>query len=325
MVLGIIAIVLILTFVGLYLYCFLKCFYASNKKPADPYRPLRGEQAREVEGDIYECTRQMEAVEFEPVTIKSFDGLELFGRYYHLKDGAPVQILFHGYRSMALRDCAGGFAIARKMGMNVLVVDQRAHGQSKGHVITLGIWERRDCISWIRYISKRFGKDTAIILSGVSMGAATVIMATALPVPGKVVCVVADSAYSSPGDIVIKFCMEQHLPARIVYPIIHFSARMFGGFHLEQASAAEAASASPVPILLIHGDDDRLVPSEMSKLIHDLSYGNTTYVTFREAGHGLSYIKDPKLYEKTVFDFLKQFSDLEDFVNQACNNTAVSK
>ncbi len=306
MIIFITAILIMLLVVGICLYCFFCCFYASNKKPQDPYQGLHGEQFLEVQEQIYSNTRDMEQIPFEPVTIKSFDGLTLYGRYYHLKDGAPVQIMFHGYRSMALRDCAGGFKLAQKLGMNVLSVDQRGHGNSGGHVITLGIWERRDCLSWIRYINGRFGSKTPIVLSGLSMGASTVIMATALPLPNNVKCVLADSPYSAPGDIIWLICRDRHIPIKFVYPFIRLAARILGGFNLEQYSAAEAASISAVPILLLHGDDDHLVPCEMSHQIHELSNGCTKLVTFMEAGHGLSYIVEPERYEQTVCNFLNE-------------------
>ncbi len=317
MVICIIAISLIVIYIGICIYCFCTCFHSANKRPQDPYGPLHGKQFEAVKDHIYTSTRRMEEVPFEPVTIQSFDGLALFGRYYHMKDGAPVKIIFHGYRSMALRDGAGGFGMARKLGMNVLVVDQRAHGKSSGHVITFGIWERRDCLSWIRYINSRFGKETPIILSGLSMGAATVIMATALPLPDNVQCVLADSPYSSPGEIIKKVCNDRHIPAFAAYPIIRVAARVFGGFRLEQCSAFEAVGISPVPILLLHGEDDRFVPCEMSKQLHEISNDCTTLKTFVGAGHGLSYIIEPQCYEKTVFHFLKQFPALEEYITAA--------
>ena len=314
MIFGILAVILILTAVGVCLYCFYACFYASNKMPQDPYCPLHGQQFLLLKDHIYASTRRMEQVPFEPVQIKSFDGLTLFGRYYHVKDGAPVKIIFHGYRSMALRDAAGGFGMARKLGMNVLAVDQRAHGNSEGHVITFGIWERRDCLSWIKFVNERFGKETPIILSGLSMGAATVIMATALPLPENVQCVLADSPYFAPNEIIKKVCQDIHIPAVLAYPIIRFAARMLGGFNLEQCSAVSAAEVSPVPILLLHGKDDRFVPCSMSEQIDEASDDATTLVTFKDAGHGLSYIVDPDGYEKAVFEFLKQFPALEEYI-----------
>lgn len=315
MVIGIIAVALIVLAILTCLYAFNVCFYSSNKTVQDPYGPVNGEQAEQLKEQIYENSRRMEEVEFEGVTIQSFDGLKLFGRYYHQKDGAPVQILFHGYRSMALRDCAGGFHMARKLGFNVLVVDQRAHGKSEGHVITLGIFERRDCLSWIRYINKRFGKEIPIILSGTSMGAATVVMATELPMPDNVLCVIADSPYSSPEEILKQFCKYRFIPGWLAYPCIRIAARYLGGFNLEQATAAAAVGVSPIPVLLLHGDDDCVVPSAMSAKIHEFSNDCTKLKFFMGADHCLAYLVENELYEATVLDFLKQFDVLKEYIS----------
>ena len=314
MIFGIILIILILAAAGLCLYCFNTCFYSVNKQPQDPYCPLHGEQYTQLEKQIYACTRRMEQVAYEPVQIKSFDGLTLCGRYYHVKDGAPVKIIFHGYRSFALRDAAGGFGMSQKMGINVLAIDQRAHGNSEGHVITFGIWERRDCHSWIQYINERFGKETPIILSGLSMGAATVLMAATLPMPSNVQCILADCPYSSPGAIIQKVCQDSHMPSRLAYPFIRLAARLLGGFNLEQCSALMGAAISSVPILLLHGEDDRFVPCSMSEEIDEVSDDTTTLVTFPDAGHGLCYMMHPEAYEMAVFDFLRQFPALEEYI-----------
>ena len=249
----------------------------------------------------------MDEAPHEQVAITSFDGLRLCGRYYHHRDGAPVMLVFHGYRSMTLRDSTGGYYLSRKMGFNVLAVDQRSHGKSEGHVISFGIMERHDCMSWVSYISERFGKDTPIVLTGLSMGAATVVMATALPLPPNVICVLADCPYSSPKEIICKVCNDEGFPSTVAYPFIKLAAKVFGGFDLEAASAVHAAGESKIPILLLHGDDDRFVPWDMSLKIHNSSNGCTELELFAGAGHGLSYTMWPKRYEQVCYDFFMKF------------------
>ena len=75
---------------------------------------------------------------FEEVHLTAQDGTDLFGRYYHHRDGAPVVLIFHGYTGYAQRDGLGGYTLCRKLGYNVLLPDQRAHGHSGGHTITMG-------------------------------------------------------------------------------------------------------------------------------------------------------------------------------------------
>ena len=296
--------ILLIFMIALVLFCFCKCFYSGNTRSEDPYCNLVGEQYMAVKDEIFECTRKMDAEPYEPIYILSYDGLKLFGRYYHFKDGAPLKIIFHGYRGLALRDSSGGYALSKKLGYNVIAVDQRAHGKSQGHVISFGIRERRDVLSWIEYANARFGENIPIILSGVSMGAATVVMAATLPLPQNVCCILADCSYSTPRDIIRKVCADEHFPVAASYPFIYIAARILGGFCLEETSPLEGAKNSSVPILLLHGEDDRFVPLEMSKEIHERSNGCTTLATFPEAGHGLSYMTAPREYEAACIGFL---------------------
>ena len=286
------------------LYTYFECFHSPARRDDDPFAPMNGAQYEDVQDNICAITRIMSTTACEDVTIRSHDGLALSGRYYHTEDGAPVQILFHGYRSMAFRDCAGGFVLAKKMGFNVLAVDQRAHCRSGGRVITFGICERYDCLSWAKYTANRFGDNTPIVLSGLSMGAATVLMASELDLPSNVVAIMADCPYSSPVAIIRKVCIDRGIPDKLAYPFICLGARLFGGFSLGSASAEMAVSHAKQPILLIHGDDDKFVPCEMSLRIFENCVSAAQLHTFPYAGHGLCYMTDPLRYERIVTGFL---------------------
>ena len=170
---------------------------------------------------------------FERIEIRTEDGKRLTGRYYHQADGAPLDIGFHGYKSNSVRDFCGGSRIGFALGHNLLLPDQRAHGESDGHTITFGIRERQDCLAWIRYANERFGEDTRIVLYGVSMGAATVLMATGLELPSNVKCVIADCPYSSPSGIIRKVCVDRGLPPKPLFPLLRLGAILFGHFRLD--------------------------------------------------------------------------------------------
>ena len=223
--------VLLLMLAGAW-FAYSMCFYSPRSRRVTPDMPLEGAQYDAVSEHISRMTGIISKVPYEEVTVDSYDGLKLYGRYYHLKDGAPVEILFHGYRSHPYRDCSGGHALTRKMGFNALIVDQRAHGESEGATICFGIKERHDVSSWVNYLNQRFGPDTPIILSGLSMGAATVLMAADLPLPANVVCILADSPYSAPSAIIEKVCADKNYPVSICRPFIHLGALIFGGFRL---------------------------------------------------------------------------------------------
>lgn len=296
-------------------YTYRTCFYSPRGKHNGPYEPMEGEQYDAVSENIFRVAHIMEQYPYESVLIHSYDNTVLHGRYYHLKDGAPLQILFHGYRSSALRDCSGGHALSRKMGFNALVIDQRAHGESDGVTITFGIRERRDCEVWVKYAAERFGPQTPIILSGLSMGAATVLMASDLELP-NVVAIMADSPYSAPIAIIMKVCQDLHYPTAICKPFIYLGAWLYGHFHLGSCCAKDAVCNTKIPILLIHGEDDRLVPCDMSSEIKASCASRAEVHTFPGAGHGLCYITDPVRYERVIFDFLRSIPQIADTIDE---------
>lgn len=282
-------------------------FYSPRKRREDPYRLPRGEQYERDRERMLALIREMDDIPYEPVTLSAPDGTRLFARYYEVREGAPLQIQFHGYRGTALRDFCGGNKLARESGQNTLVVDQRAHGQSGSTAITFGIRERQDCLCWAQYARERFGPETPIILCGVSMGAATVLMASDLALPANVAGIIADCPYSSPEAIIRKVCREDmHLPPSLVMPFVRLAARLFGRFDLRQASAVQAVRRTRLPILLLHGEEDHFVPCDMSRELYAACAGPKTLVTFPGAGHGLSYLTDTEAYSRSVARFVDE-------------------
>ena len=184
----------------------------------DQYRPYAAEARRMIRAAL--------ALPYEPVTIRSDDGLTLFGRCYPTAPDAPWLLLFHGYRSAAERDFCGGLPFGMGMGCNVLLVDERAHGKSGGRCLTLGIRERYDCRRWVDYVIGRAGPDAKIVLYGMSMGAATVLMAAGPELPKNVTGIVADCGYSAPSAILKSVIRSAHLPVFPVYALLRLGCRL---------------------------------------------------------------------------------------------------
>ena len=263
-----------------------------------------GEKERKI---IDDCEEEMRNLPFEQVYTTAKDGKRLAGRYYHIKDGAPLQIQVHGYKGSALRDFCGGNKLARKLGFNTLVVDQRGHAKSCGSTTTFGIKEQHDVLSWIDWCNKRFGSDTPIILAGISMGASTVLFATQLDLPKNVVGVIADCPFSSPKAIVTKVCKSMKVPPFFALPLLTVGARLFGNFHFGNHSVVKAVENAKIPALIVHGKDDDFVPAEMSQeIFENYAHADKTLHLFEGAGHGMSYIVDAKTYEQLTYDFVNR-------------------
>lgn len=304
MILILIVAALIISVAAISYYTYRQVFLADRKRQGNYMRGT--ERAGRKSEQLREMIKEFSEIRAEDVYIYSFDGLKLHGRYYHICDDVPLDIQFHGYNGNAFRDFCGGNKISREAGRNSLVVDQRAHGMSEGRTITFGINERKDCLSWIEYAIDRFGPETEIILSGVSMGASTVLMALSLELPGNVKAVIADCGYSSPKAIIKKVTGDRGFPPGLVYPFIWLGGLIFGRFCLTDLSAAASASASKVPVLIIHGEADDFVPSYMADEIYSACGSEKDILIVPGAGHGLSYVVDSDLYERTVKEFISK-------------------
>ena len=301
---------LLLVVLGISYWTYRIAFYSSRRDRIAPDLLPETDQYRLVADDINRASSVMQRYSFESITISARDGIPLFGRYYHVRDGAPIEILFHGYRSSAFRDCCGGHALARSMGFNTLVVDQRARGNSGGSTITFGVKERFDCLCWVEYLNKRFGSSVPIIMSGISMGAATVLMTLDLPLPDNVACILADSPYSSPAAIISKVCKDRHYPVALSYPFLHLGAMIFGGFRLGHRGPVDSVKHARIPVFLIHGEADDFVPYEMTIEIGSACASEISLHIIPGAGHGLSFMVEPQYYEHAVYEFLKSVPNI---------------
>lgn len=284
--------------------CFRMAFYSANNTVQTDEFPIPPGKIYEPYREIMiKWMKEVRAMKHEEMSIRSFDGLTLRGKYYEYAPGAPIELMFHGYRGNAERDLCGGVQRCFALGRSALIVDQRACGSSEGHVISFGVNESRDCHDWINFMLHRFGPDVKIILTGISMGAATVVMAAGKPLPGNVIGVLADCGYTSARDMIKKTIREMKLPAELSYPFVKLGARLFGHFRLDGVCPLTAVRHCAVPIIFFHGEADTFVPCEMSRINYEACPAPKALVTIPGAGHGLSYPAAPKTYLDALYDF----------------------
>lgn len=285
--------------------CFRMAFYVPPRKQIDP------EAIELPEGAAYEpywpdmerWIRESRAMPREHMTIKSFDGLTLHGTYYEYAPSAPIELMFHGYRGSAERDLSGGVQRCFRLGRSALIVDQRCSGRSEGNVISFGIREHRDCLKWVEYMLRRFGPEVKIILTGISMGAATVLMASDKDLPPNVIGILADCGYNSPKDIICTVMEGMGIPPKLGYPFVKLGAKIFGRFDLEADAPERAVQNAKVPVIFFHGEEDDYVPSYMSRVVYDACASRKQLVLVPGAAHGLSYPVDMEGYLSAVRAF----------------------
>lgn len=292
--------------------CFQIVFYVPRKKeiPSDELPVPPGRRYKPYHEQMKKWILEARALKGEDFYIKSHDGLTLHAKYFeyprcHTSD-TVMEIMFHGYRGSAERDLSGGIQRCFALGRSVLLVDQRTSCGSEGTVISFGINEHLDCLAWIDFAVNHFGPDIKIILTGISMGASTVLMAAGKPLPKNVAGVLADCGYSSARKIIKKCAADRNLPAHLLYPFIKLGAKIFGHFDLEEYTPLEAMKTCRIPVIFFHGEADKFVPCDMSRELYAACSSPKKLVTIPNAGHGLVYMVDNDRYFQSVVEFFTE-------------------
>ena len=241
----------------------------------------------------------------EDAELVSRDGLRLRARLYPASHARGTIVLMHGFRGEGMRDFVSVVPFYHRLGLNVLVPDQRAHGRSQGHWICYGAKERYDCLAWMRWVNARMGEDAPLFLGGVSMGGATVLMTLGLDIPGNLRGVVADCAFTDPWAIMRHVCVDMyHLPACLLMRPCCWLSRLITGWDYRSVSAKEILRTCHTPVLFIHGSADHFVPTEMRRQNYEACAAEKRLVIVEGAQHAVSYLQDTPLYEREVEAFV---------------------
>ncbi len=258
---------------------------------------------------IKEKSEWLDQQKTEKVSILSFDGLKLKGIFLPAEQKTDKIILaVHGFRVNAMKDFAGLVYFYHQQGYHVLLVDDRAHGASEGKYIGFGCLDREDCYRWVHYLDQRFQGKCSIFLHGISMGAATVLMTSSMNLPRSVKGIIADCPYTSIWEEFCYLTEREKKSWLIMYPIMKLAGKIckvVAGYEYDEISSAEEVKDTKIPILLIHGKEDRFVPPSMSEKIYNNCVSEKKLLIVPNAKHAESYYVAKEKYEESVLNFIK--------------------
>ena len=249
---------------------------------------------------------------FQETVIQAVDGKMLWAALVPGREGCRRwAVCVHGYHDT----CESMGAIAKhysELGWNVLLPDQRGHGRSEGDYVGWGYDERLDVLSWVNWIVRR-DPEAKILLHGVSMGGATVLMATGGVLPRQVKAAVSDCSYTSI-EAQIRYLLsgaKAELPVRLPSGLLFYRLRRTTlhrtGFDLRLASPVEAVGRSKTPTLFIHGGADDFVPTAMMDTLVQAARCPKSSLRVPGAGHAASVGTDEELYWTAVADFVREY------------------
>lgn len=105
----------------------------------------------------------------EDVFLHADDGIRLHATWFPQGNLEKTVICFHGYTSKGMNDFIGLSDYYLKRGYSMLLVDERAHGESEGVYIGFGCLDRWDAMKWIAWAVETCGQQVQILLHGDSM------------------------------------------------------------------------------------------------------------------------------------------------------------
>ncbi len=256
---------------------------------------------------LEEAGKKLASLEHEQVTIVAPDGVLLAGHYFKVPNPKRIIIAMHGWRSSWAND----FGIISKFWQdndcNVLYCEQRGQGKSGGEYMGFGVLEQYDCLEWVKYIDSLNENNLPIYLGGVSMGASTVLFASRNELPESVKGIVADCGFNSPHGI-WKYVTENNL--KLPYALYKALANNIylskTQVDIKSVSCADALKNCKVPVLFIHGTDDRFVPVWMTYENYKACGSKKRLFVVPGADHGMSYLVDKDGYEREVEAFWQE-------------------
>ena len=276
-----------------------KAFYKKKKNKEDAFNSLRKRGI--LDESIYN------KFNFQDVSIISKDNLILKGHLIeNYKDSNNYIILVHGYTAN-YHIHIPFVPLFIKEGFNILLVDERSHGESQGDFLSYGYFERDDLDLWINYLEKRKGQKLFLGLHGQSMGAATVLMCGARN--PKVRFIIEDCGYNSAKEIIKDQCLKKmkFMPFKFVYYLLRKKVQKLYNFDLDKVTPMEDILKSDVPILFIHGNSDDYVPCRMSEEMYKKRKNPKDDILIVEkADHLMAYDLEKEEYERKVHDFIEK-------------------
>jgi dipeptidyl aminopeptidase/acylaminoacyl peptidase len=245
---------------------------------------------------------------YEEVEVPTSDGLMLKASFMPAGDvSAPGILLVHGWESARDRTLPHA-RFLHAAGFHVLAIDVRGHGSNGPETLPISVGEfAADALAGVRWLAART-EVTQVGVLGHSMGAAGVLVAAARE-PG--ICAVA--AVSTPADPYRltrqTFRLAQlPIPGVIAWPLAWLTARVYlrpRGHTVSGTSAARAVQTIAAPVLLVHGDDDHVVPvGHLARLaaIRRASGAGTTQTLVVHDGHH-SWLYEFGIFRSTVARF----------------------
>jgi uncharacterized protein len=212
-------------------------------------------------------TQQVAAAEaglagFEDITLATPDGERLVAWWKPPEPGKAVILYFHG-NGGSLWDRRNRGRPLTEGGRGLLLLSYRGYAGSTGSPTEDGL--HMDALTAYGWVTRMY-EPARVVLYGESLGTGVAVrLASERPVGG----VVLDAPYTSTADV-----------AQMRYPYAPVS-----WFMKDQFRSVDVIGSIRAPLLVLHGDQDTVIPFEFGKRLFEAAREPKQFVRLRGAAH----------------------------------------
>lgn len=236
------------------------------------------------------------------LTIISKDGLKLVGEWFDYGFDKTV-IILPGRRETLVYSYYYANPY-KESGVNVLVIDQRAHGLSEGKYSTGGIKEAEDVSLWMKYMHDELGQKE-IIIHGICVGTCCTSILVAKYKTDYLKAIILDSMFITYKEIYKNHYLESGHKLFPVYYQIWMWFNFFTKCNIEDSRPDKYMPKIDLPVLFIWGTKDVYCLPEKSKILYDLCASKEKEIQwFDGAEHSRVRLFDENRYDSLISDFL---------------------
>ena len=236
------------------------------------------------------------------LTIQSKDKLKLVGQWFDYGFDKTIVIL-PGRRETLVYSYYYAQPY-KKLGFNVLVIDQRAHGLSEGTYSTCGIKEAEDVKLWLRYLHDEL-KQKELYLHGICVGTCVSSIVVATFKEDYLKAVILDSTFITYKEIYKNHYVESGHALFPVYYEIWLWFRILTHCKISDARTIKYMPDFKLPALFIWGTKDAYcLPDKSQEIFDKCASENKKLIWFDGALHSRVRLSDESRYDQVISDFL---------------------
>lgn len=232
------------------------------------------------------------------------DGYHLYGEYFDF-GGKRAVIIIAGRMESLLYDYY--FAEPyRQAGLNVLVIDNRAHGNSEGKHSSLGQKEYRDLLAWSKLLHDELGNDS-VVLHGICIGSAGALFAlTDEKCPDYITCMVAEGMYTTFYETFKNHMIQDKHPLFPFALEVMLHIRIFSGVNVLTNGPIKRIGKLTKPILFLHSKEDTFSLPEKAEVLYEKCTSNKKIVWYNKGAHSRIRANNMQEYDNAIIDFMNE-------------------